>query len=251
MHKFTGADGIRGIACLIVLLLHNTGMYMGSSGIYTQGVEKYGVWLFFILSAFLLSYKIINEEKPGNYLIFYFLSRSIRIIPAFYICVIIYWYFGSFDYRTMIDVLTFKGTYGHFWTIPVEFKFYFLLPVFAIAAAHINDKYGTHSLLYVSLALLIVHQAYYPCTKTPENSIDLVWYLPVFLFGTIISVIYSRNKTEMPDNIRDMIGFLIVLLLITVSPGLIKSFYQVDNSVNLMNKYIPLGLLLAVFTLCL
>lgn len=249
MQKFKGADGLRGIACLIVLGLHNTGMYMGSSGIYTQGMEKYGVWLFFILSAFLLSFKFINEQKPINYLLFYFISRSIRIIPAFFICAIFYWYTDSYDLKKLYDILTFSGTYGHLWTIPVEFKFYFLLPFIAILSIVINDRFGTPTYIYTLILFLFIHQIYFPYSKTAENTIDLLWYLPVFIFGIAISIVYNKYKLDMPDKWRDLMGFIILALIISVAPGIIKEIYHLQDTVYLMNKFTPLGILLSIFIL--
>src|SRR5690242_13493204 len=59
-------DGLRAVACLIVLVLHGYHFslapeYPTSSWLFTlAGVAKVGVWLFFALSAFLLSTQLID-----------------------------------------------------------------------------------------------------------------------------------------------------------------------------------------------
>jgi peptidoglycan/LPS O-acetylase OafA/YrhL len=40
---------------------------------------------------------------------------------------------GYMNYQKMIDTISFNSSYFHFWTIPVEFKFYFTLPLFLIS----------------------------------------------------------------------------------------------------------------------
>lgn len=51
--RFEGADGIRGLACLIVLCTHAVAMFFNSTYMALAGMGKVGVWLFFVLSAFL------------------------------------------------------------------------------------------------------------------------------------------------------------------------------------------------------
>lgn len=55
MHRYPAADGIRGLACLLVLCTHLPGFFLPDYGKYVTGTGKYGVWLFFVLSAFLLT----------------------------------------------------------------------------------------------------------------------------------------------------------------------------------------------------
>lgn len=87
--KLNGADGIRGLACLIVLITHAVNMFFIGTP-YLHGTGRIGVWLFFVLSAFLLTYKF---ERSGFSLLSisnYVIGRVLRIIPLFLISVVVY-----------------------------------------------------------------------------------------------------------------------------------------------------------------
>lgn len=69
MHRYPAADGIRGLACLLVLCTHLPGFFLPDYGKYVTGTGKYGVWLFFVLSAFLLTSRLkprgLARERCG------------------------------------------------------------------------------------------------------------------------------------------------------------------------------------------
>lgn len=247
MHKFKGADGIRGIACLIVLLLHNMASHFGTLVKYTRGVEKYGVWIFFSLSSFLLSYKFINEHLTIKNTLLYFTSRTLRIIPAFIVCAILYYSFGMYELIHLKNILLFQDAYAHMWTIPVEFEFYFLLPLFALGFWHFNSRFGIKSLLMLFILLTALHQYLFPYYLTVESTINLAWYLPIFASGVIAAVIYDSRTININSGLRDLLGICIILFAISLAPGLIQKIYPIDFKVNLVNKFIPLGILFSVF----
>ena len=55
-------DGLRGLAALMVFLSHtsNEGIYFSSSFNFS-GIGKSGVFLFFVLSSFLLTYPFVKK----------------------------------------------------------------------------------------------------------------------------------------------------------------------------------------------
>jgi len=246
-HKFKGADGIRGLACLIVVTLHNTSTFFPSSGRLTSGVEKYGVWIFFILSSFLLTYRLINQPASLSSVIAYLSSRFFRIIPAFYICTTLYYLNGNIDYKTFLDILFFQGTYAHLWTIPVEFKFYFLLPFIAYIFNYVFKKYGLSATLIISALVIFIHQILFPYFDVIPNSIEVRWYLPVFLFGVIAAVIKNENSLSLSPRAAYIIGTVVIAVAVLVSPGMMSFLIGKDSAIDLMNKFIPLGAIFAIF----
>lgn len=246
-HNFKGADGIRGLACLIVVILHNTSTFIPSSGRLTIGVEKYGVWIFFILSSFLLTFRLINQQPSFSSVFTYLISRFFRIIPAFYICAILFYLNGNFHYQNLIEILLLKGSYAHLWTIPVEFKFYFLLPAFAYFINYLMINYGLRIMLIISTLVVFTHQIIFPFFDVTPNSIEVRWYLPVFLFGVIAAVLKKHNAIATGPATTNIIGVLILAISFIVSPGVIEFFLGDNSSINLMNKFIPLGVIFAVF----
>ncbi len=83
-------DGIRGAAALFVLLEHTWTPFLG--------MGRTGVWLFFILSGYLLSQPFV--KKPARifdvkYLKQYMIRRLSRIMPMYYTTVLIMFAFNG------------------------------------------------------------------------------------------------------------------------------------------------------------
>lgn len=80
-------DGIRGFAAILVLLSHaSLGGMMFLPGLDFGGVGKYGVFVFFVLSAFLLSLQFLRSEREHltqpSFFIHYF-NRTDEGLPYF------------------------------------------------------------------------------------------------------------------------------------------------------------------------
>ena len=88
------AAGIRGFACLWVMVIHNFGFFVFPPGS-VDGCGKIGVWLFFVLSAYLLTYKLVASGTSMPVLAAYAWGRFWRIIPAFVVAVLFYRFAGT------------------------------------------------------------------------------------------------------------------------------------------------------------
>ena len=133
-------DGLRGVAVLMVVFSH-----MSSSGVNIHpalnfaGAGKFGVFLFFVLSAFLLTHQHLvappAEGREARYWTGYTIRRVLRIYPLFSIALV----FGTlnafvgmalFGPRevSIVRHLALLVGFKIFWAIPVEMKFYLFLP---------------------------------------------------------------------------------------------------------------------------
>src|SRR5690606_20068490 len=121
-----------GLACLTVLLAHLPGFFAPDYGRYFTGTGKYGVWLLFVLSAFLLTNQLQRNGLRLAPVASYAVGRSLRIMPLFWLAILVYWWLGTAGIDSPADVwaaASFRHGYAHLWTIPVEFTFYALLPI--------------------------------------------------------------------------------------------------------------------------
>ena len=154
--RISGADGLRALACLLVVWHHTTQRFNPEkSADWIQGIHFFGmraevgVSLFFVLSGCLLSlpfwYSFVNAS-PTPKLWFYVINRAARIIPAYWfnllLCTLVaLWVFElNINWWRLISGLLFINSYhyssffpaelnGPLWSIGLEVSCYVLLPV--------------------------------------------------------------------------------------------------------------------------
>lgn len=248
-NRLHAADGIRGLACLIVLVVHGISFFWPASFPYLKGSGKYAVWLFFVLSAFLLTQGLQRRGFSKSNLIDYVISRSLRILPMFILACFIYYLAGvGINSRTQLfEVLSFEQGTIHLWTIAVEFKFYLLLPFMLWAALQLQRRYGDGALLAGATALILGQQYYWPYWLTPENSPHTLWYLPAFIFGMLAGLLQPRIQAQPRKYLADLCFILTMALLIIAIPGVRSWLFGGALNNNLADKHLYLGLLWAIF----
>lgn len=140
-------DGLRGLAASLVVIGHDAGF--GFLQPFAPHSRDYGVMLFFVLSGFLMGSRYLSTEP--NYLsaFDYAVSRSARIIPIYFIVVLLSFVFYRFidsgfvyaiDATQLLRLLTFNGSVSVFWSIGPEMQFYvvFLLLWFVYARSRLT-----------------------------------------------------------------------------------------------------------------
>ena len=154
--RIPGADGLRALACLLVVWHHTTQRFNPeNSASWIQDIHFFGmrgevgVSLFFVLSGCLLSLpfwsSLVNGD-PVPRLRFYAINRAARIIPAYWFnlifcTVIAIWMFDqNINWWRLISGLLFINSYhyssffpaelnGPLWSIGLEVSCYVLLPI--------------------------------------------------------------------------------------------------------------------------
>jgi peptidoglycan/LPS O-acetylase OafA/YrhL len=152
-------DGLRGIAILLVLVLHFT-MYGGTPG--TAGIAGFvhrfalagwiGVDLFFVLSGFLITGILWDAKGGERYFRNFYARRILRIFPLYYGALVVFLVLlpfvwpvheglaqmqgeGIWYWTYLVNVRIARegwpdfGALGHFWSLAVEEQFYLLWPV--------------------------------------------------------------------------------------------------------------------------
>jgi peptidoglycan/LPS O-acetylase OafA/YrhL len=153
-------DGLRGIAILMVLLLHfydprifdtsqNALIVMGRA----IGPLRYGVQLFFLLSGFLITGILLDAKGQPGYLKRFFARRILRIFPLYYGSLVVVFlllpWLVEFDgaANAILAKQVWAWSYmvnwpvgfiwddstvfmlGHFWSLAVEEHFYLVWPL--------------------------------------------------------------------------------------------------------------------------
>ncbi len=140
MNRIPSLDGWRGIAIALVLFDHLQDSLLGG-GHLSHSLETgyHGVVLFFVLSGFLITSKLL--EGPINFRRFY-LRRFFRLMPAAWTFLAFLVAIGlltgkQFTSRTEILSCVFfyrnflgkMGFAGHFWSLSIEEQFYLVWPL--------------------------------------------------------------------------------------------------------------------------
>ncbi|HII2802655.1 TPA: acyltransferase family protein [Escherichia coli] len=210
--RYFHIDGIRGIAALFVVLNHAVFSF-NNNGFNPKVIDGLDLWIFahagdigvqifFCITGFLFTDKIIKTQNKINWVQF-FMSRIKRLVPMYFLATTIVlilsllWSNGNqkiiMTIRQAINIYGFGfmgsdiwvngfRTYSLnaiIWTLPYEWKFYCILPVIC---ALLNFKI----MLYIA-GLLTMAFAF-----NDLYSGQVVW--TYFISGAIAA--YAANKTE-------------------------------------------------------
>lgn len=182
-------DGIRGVAALSVLMEHTWAPFLG--------MGRTGVWIFFILSGYLLSQPFIKD--PSSILNLNFMSRYLkkrlsRILPMYIVTVLIMLAFNG-KAGELFNQLFFLKADGHLWTIPQEMFFYLTLPVIMLILYFSSklSRYTSLSLIIIMTAILLHAPKLMPVKlySLGSNATPLVAW---FLLGICIAYINPSHQ---------------------------------------------------------
>jgi len=256
-------DGLRGIAVLFVLLSHlsNTNLHL-LPFLNLSGTGKYGVYLFFVLSAFLLSYQLIKKPKQALFsplLWFkYFTRRFLRIFPLYTLVLLINFsfqespFFSQLTADTLYQHLILQRGEGIFWTIPVEFKYYFLLPFVVLLFNVILNKNLWTFGLTISIVIIFGTFMLWKPYEYPINGITLGPYLPIFLLGSSAAIIhYHLEKLSLHHSWHiylELLALFTCCCVFLLIPNVTSFILQkpVDSSI-FHREYFLIGILWSIF----
>lgn len=234
--KIIWLDGLRGVACAIVVIAHMIS-FNPSWGAYASGCGKIGVWLFFLMSGLLLIYHAKNRFTSINTLLLYYWKKALRLYPIYLVGLVVALFCGMLASPISIikHIFLIEGV-GHFWYMSVIIRFYLIAPIFEWI--YLKSKRVFVSVvivLAVSVAILLPYNIY------PENSIWLIWYIPVFAMGMLMCVGLEWTKNWKDGCYWDMLVLLGVVFIVMLTPLGRQILWNIEPSGFLQNKYLLLG----------
>ncbi|HEY1739181.1 MAG TPA: acyltransferase [Acidimicrobiia bacterium] len=211
--RLAGFDGLRAIAALSIVVYHVDFYHLSSHRQHALLAQlRFGVWVFFALSGFLLYRGWANahlDGKPAPLIGEYFRNRVLRIYPAYWMALIFFVAIHDAPlnataglkpvieqftltqvYTTIAD--TFRGL-PQTWSLAVEVSFYLALPLYALATRALGRRYGRRA-EYAGFAALVVVWLVWT-TATRGNAIDQQW-LPNFTMAFGVGVLMAVVATD-------------------------------------------------------
>ena len=198
-------NGVRGFAVLLVVLSHASyHEHHLIEGLNFNGLGKSGVFIFFVLSAFLLTHGLLVKSRSVADLVaampLYLTRRVLRIYPLYLLALtaslavsLIYAPFYVDSLGSLIGHLLLLEGRGIFWTIPVEFGYYLILPIVVAGLLVARKRPG---LVFTLLILFVtLWQGLFP----PEFLPYTPYYLSLFLMGSVAAYAFYYTERHYPD----------------------------------------------------
>lgn len=209
---FPELDGVRGLAVLLVLASHTNLFHL-------RGTGAVGVWLFFVLSSFLLT-RIMRRRLPGSLgvreLCMYIVRRIARVIPTYYVVLAIVTLVDAKPLDWFLRHCVFLLADGHFWSIPQEELFYVFLPLL-IAPLYLLDRFLKVPAVVSALILMgLGIKLGFPFFLLPANGSYSSFYLSIFLTGFFLAHLWEAGWFQglvRSDRIRPVANALGVFAL--------------------------------------
>jgi peptidoglycan/LPS O-acetylase OafA/YrhL len=254
-------DGLRAIAVVIVMVYHMEYL-VPQLHMFVKG-GFLGVDIFFVLSGFLITSILLKEhDQTGKISLWnFYLRRSLRLIPAFWLFLIVLYFFGNVllpaieaeviysqnNFAFAVSYLMnlhrasggITGNLNHTWSLAIEEQFYIiwslvLFKAFAESRSRKQIVVGTA----VGIGILLVHRA----TRTYlGTSFDVLYYstemrIDAILIGCFASMLFCWKLV--PIKVLQTANFarltlaavvLASLILITISHSDRILFYGVSS----------------------
>lgn len=214
-------DGLRGFAALMVVASHASGMGMHLlPGVSLEGIGKPGVYLFFVISAFLLTRQWLEADLQrggARFLKRYLLRRVLRIYPLYALVLVVGWLLAPKGLGVPLDGaavwrhLSLQEGRGIYWSVPVEFIYYLMIPPMVVwlrSRLSIALRLGA---VGVGLALVML---VWPAVEASAGSIAIGYYLPVFVCGSLAA--WGREYVERRSVLDMRARVLLELIFIAV-----------------------------------
>lgn len=251
-------DGLRALSILWVIAFHTaflTALFIPKEqyeALHSSNMMRlvwsgsHGVDIFFAMSGFLICHMLIREyEHYGKIAIRHFyLRRALRLLPAYYLSLGIFYFFKMNDPSTvwanLLYVNNFISWERHYmqwsWSLAIEEQFYIVFPVVLVFLYRLRRYRLTILVSLLALAFIIRYLVY--MYQAPDFSyMDTVYVKPYTRYGAILCgviaaylAVYSHLIVTIATRPRFVSVSLIVSSLGIVIMSFKKNILFVENT---------------------
>jgi peptidoglycan/LPS O-acetylase OafA/YrhL len=273
-NNFDFLDGYRGFLVLTVIL-HHFDLYREI----INGIGyRTGVLGFFMLSAYLLTYRLMIDFSQAmtnrdRYVIVlkYFIRRFFRIcLPYALFWTIFRLYMPEYIGQLALNrhypeaytdglFLQFKQSPAHLWTIPIEIKYYFLIPVISLVTSTFRKQWYVCCLAIMAFILIMeiynpfgnVFTIYngYDKNETYYRNFSLMEFLVVFSKGSLIAIMHyglNRNRSCEPNGAYHKILCATILIATIYQFRYALYVKELWNPNDIISEYLEFIILLSM-----
>ena len=219
-------DGFRGLAVLFVLLAHSSFAGYDPLGIDFNHFWSVGVYLFFVLSAYLINRQMLEalaaQRANIKFWLRYALRRVLRIYPMYLLALIASYvlYANGFggpilNIDGILNHLSLTEAKGVFWTIPVEVAYYLISPLIVLALWPLYRVRPWLAMLVLLTATLALWYARFLHLPMPL----FLRFAPVLAFGTLLAM--AQRHLRLPGGI----GLALFALILTTIPSAARALF--------------------------
>jgi peptidoglycan/LPS O-acetylase OafA/YrhL len=225
-HRFLGhvpaLDGMRGIAVLLVLASHVVLVFYPGSLFTVVPGSPLGVDIFFVLSGFLITSLLLNEQRRTNRVSMggFYSRRALRLLPALVALLAVHFVYAAvtglslaLEGKTATVSLLYvanwymvlghdvAGGFQHVWSLSVEEQFYLVWP--AITVAVLTYKRSTPFIVaafVAAIAAVVLWRMHLWEPGTNYFGVQKFYYrtdvrADSLLVGALTAHLWSRRKT--------------------------------------------------------
>jgi peptidoglycan/LPS O-acetylase OafA/YrhL len=245
---FKGLNELRGFAAIAVVFHHIelykyreniVSLYDYPSFNFIERLGKNGVYLFFVLSGFLITYLLLAERENTNNIDSrkFYIRRILRIWPLYYLIVAL----SFFAFPAVVDY--FELSHGSYYSTLIHsirddfgwklFLFLFFLPNLAltvfspVAGASQSWSVGVEEQFYLLWPQLL---------KRFSNILLLLIFVIVIKFGLYYGLTFGKFENSF---IKKLLSFLSTFNIEMMALGGIGAYFYRNDSLKIVYKHLP------------
>jgi peptidoglycan/LPS O-acetylase OafA/YrhL len=221
LSRISSLDGLRAVSVFLVVSLHSLQRYGLNHhvgfGWYAMFNGGYGVSIFFVISGFLITSLLLNEQRRRGSISLrgFYLRRAFRILPPLYFYIGVITLLGIADHLTLnrkdlISSILFVHNFTegstmwsveHLWSISVEEQFYLVWPFVLFLCTRRSGQLGRFAAAAFPAVILIVSpfaRVFFGLQKNPLMHSIGVKYLnyDFLMFGCLIALLQHTPRFE-------------------------------------------------------
>lgn len=243
--KYPSLNGIRAISILLVIFHHINLYFPVLNGVATYFPiivdGQFGVNVFFVISGFLITGILLREEnKTGTIsLKAFYTRRTLRILPAYYVLLLVYLALTHFNYifvsnASWFTTITFTKYVNwnldwytsHAWSLSIEENFYLVWPFIFL----IGKKTRKIFVLFIILLIPLLRMYFYFYPRSWASQLSIFCRLDAIAIGCAVALYQERILLVYRRHSKKFFYLSVSLLLLLLFEQELNTTYKIHLS---------------------